>query len=109
MNFPAAFRRSIPVRQSALIVFILALLLPSFASAQQKPPAPGPAARKPARRSPAAVPSAAKDSQKDPVAEHYRAAETFQLAGDLNSTEMEYHRVVSLALQRLAHAASSGR
>ncbi len=47
-------------------------------------------------------PGSATQSPKDPVEEHYRAAETFQLAGDLKAAETEYRQVISLSLQRLA-------
>ena len=41
-------------------------------------------------------------TEQDPVEQHYRAAETFQLAGDMQSAEAEYRQVLSLGLQQLA-------
>jgi len=67
---------------------------------QEKPAAKPAAPRKQAQRPPAASGNAA--TTKNPIEEHYRAAETFQLAGDLVQAEAEYRRVISLALQRLA-------
>ena len=76
------------------------LLLSSDGWAQEKP-APKPAApHKQVPRQPS--PSGNAVAAKDPIEEHYRAAETFQLAGDLTAAETEYRRVISLALQRLA-------
>jgi tetratricopeptide (TPR) repeat protein len=67
---------------------------------QEKPASKPAAPRKQVRRPPA--PSGHAEAVKDPVEEHYRAAETFQLAGDLVQAEAEYRRVITLALQRLA-------
>jgi tetratricopeptide (TPR) repeat protein len=49
-----------------------------------------------------AIPSPRKELPRDPIEEHYRAAESFQIANDLNSAEQEYHRVISLGMQRMA-------
>src|SRR3984893_6084315 len=78
----------------------ICIMLLSLASWAQDKPTPKPAApRKSVLRHPTSVNAGA---GKDPVEEHYRAAETFQLAGDLKAAEAEYRRVISLALQRLA-------
>jgi tetratricopeptide (TPR) repeat protein len=37
----------------------------------------------------------------DPLNQHYSAAQTFQLGGDLDRAESEYHQVLGLALQRM--------
>lgn len=73
---------------------VLLISLSVVASAQQKP------RPKPGRFGQAAAPAPALEG--DPVLTHYGSAETFQLAGDLNSAESEYRRVISLALQRMA-------
>ncbi len=79
---------------------ICIMLLSLGAWAQEKPTAKAPLPRKSVLRH--ATPSVNAGAGKDPVEEHYRAAETFQLAGDLKAAEAEYRRVISLALQRLA-------
>jgi tetratricopeptide (TPR) repeat protein len=77
------------------------ILLLALTGAAQDKPAPKPAApRKPVQRQTLASVNAG--AVKDPVEEHYRAAETFQVAGDLKAAEAEYRRVISLGLQRLA-------
>src|SRR5213080_3403443 len=77
-----------------------ALLLTLTGTAQEKP---GPKPTAPAKqRQRQSVPSGNTGAVKDPVAGHYRAAETFQLAGDLNAAEIEYRHCISLALQRVA-------
>jgi tetratricopeptide (TPR) repeat protein len=43
----------------------------------------------------------------DPLAQHYSAAQTFQLAGDFDHAEAEYHQVLALALQRMGDLLSS--
>lgn len=43
----------------------------------------------------------------DPLAQHYSAAQTFQLAGDLDHAAAEYHQVLALALQRMGDLLSS--
>src|SRR5579859_5483942 len=47
------------------------------------------------------------DQPPDPLAQHYSAAQTFQLAGDLDHAEAEYHQVLALALQRAGDLLSS--
>src|SRR5579859_3288429 len=47
------------------------------------------------------------DQPPDPLAQHYSAAQTFQLAGDLDHAEAEYHQVLALALQRMGDLLSS--
>jgi tetratricopeptide (TPR) repeat protein len=37
----------------------------------------------------------------DPLNQHYSAAQTFQLGGDLDRAEAEYHQVLALALRRM--------
>ena len=68
------------VRFFLCAIFLFALFGGAAALAQQKP-AP---------------------ATKDPVEQHYQAAETFQLTGDFQKAEAEYRRTASLALQRLA-------
>ena len=81
---------------------LCALLLTLTGAAQEKSkPRPKPAAPAKQRQRQSAL-SGNTGAVKDPVAEHYRAGETFQLAGDLNAAEIEYRHVISLALQRLA-------
>ncbi len=75
-------------------------LLPLAGTAQEEPKTKPSAPHQRTQRRPTAA--AESKVQKDPVEEHYRAAETFQLAGDFNSAETEYRRVISLALQRMA-------
>jgi len=49
------------------------------------------------------------DSAPDPLQHHYSAAQTFQLAGDFDRAEAEYHQVLPVALQRMGTiAAESG-
>jgi len=93
-------RRTTFVNCASITLFALVFFLPPLGLAQEKPQTPSSAPRKPLKRSPAQTTEA--KSQQDPVDQHFRAAETFQLAGDLQSTEVEYRRVISLALQRLA-------
>ena len=83
-------------------LLLIALFSPQQGLAQEKPATPTAAPRKPLRKQPAQATATEAKSQQDPVERHFRAAETFQLAGDLQSTEVEYRRVISLALQRLA-------
>jgi tetratricopeptide (TPR) repeat protein len=49
---------------------------------------------------------AAQQPAPDPLERHYTAAQTFQLAGDLEHAETEYHDVLALALQRLGNLAA---
>jgi tetratricopeptide (TPR) repeat protein len=95
--FPKPFRSS---RFLASLASFCILLLSLGASAQEKPASKPAAPRKQTQRQPS--PSGNAAAAKDPIEEHYRAAETFQLAGDLTAAETEYRRVISLALQRLA-------
>lgn len=46
---------------------------------------------------------AAQKPPQDALAQHYSAAQTFQLAGDLQHAESEYHQVLALALQRMGN------
>jgi tetratricopeptide (TPR) repeat protein len=64
---------------SRLAAFLLlsALLIPDLSGAQQSPPTA------------------------DPLNQHYSAAQTFQLGGDFERAEAEYHQVLALALQRM--------
>lgn len=101
-GFHHAFRsRRFVAFPIAFFIFLLSLA----GMAQEKPKAKPAAPRKQMQRQPAAKPEA----QKDPVREHYGAAETFQLANDLKSAEFEYRRVISLSLQRLAAIAVLAR
>src|SRR5437879_2096979 len=94
---PKSFRSS---RFLASLAPFCILLLSPAGWTQEKPVSKPAAPRKQAQHQPS--PSGKAVAAKDPVEEHYRAAETFQLAGDLNAAESEYRRVISLALQRLA-------
>lgn len=80
-----------------LLSFFL-FLLASPGTAQEKSKTGRATQQKPAQKER----GQATESQIDPVDQHYRSAETFQLAGDLNSAEAEYRQVISLALQRMA-------
>jgi len=51
-------------------------------------------------------PAAAQQQAPDPLELHNSAAQTFQLAGDLEHAEKEYHDVLALALQRLGNLAA---
>lgn len=83
-----------------LLVSSCILLLTVSGTAQEKSkPKPSAPVKRGQRQS---APSGNTEALKDPVEEHYRAAETFQLASDLKAAEAEYRRVISLALQRLA-------
>jgi len=84
---------------ASLASFCVLFLAPA-AWTQEKPASRPAAPRKQVQRPAASSGNAA--TVKDPIEEHYRAAETFQLAGDLVQAEAEYRRVISLALQRLA-------
>jgi tetratricopeptide (TPR) repeat protein len=44
---------------------------------------------------------------RDPLAQHYSAAQTFQLGGDLDQAEAEYHQVLALALERVGNLLSA--
>jgi tetratricopeptide (TPR) repeat protein len=89
------------VRSRRLAASIFSLfLLPLAGTAQEKPKTKPPAPHQQIQKQTAGA--ALSKAQKDPVEERYRAAETFQLAGDFKSAETEYRRVISLALQRMA-------
>jgi tetratricopeptide (TPR) repeat protein len=51
--------------------------------------------------------SAAQQPAGDPLGQYYSAAQTFQLAGDLDHAAAEYHQVLSLALQRMGNLSAS--
>src|SRR5260370_15985046 len=80
------------------ILPIFLFFLPLTGTAQEIPKTKPTAPHKQSQK----LPGSAAQSPKDPVEEHYRAAETFQLAGDLKAAETEYRQVISLSLQRLA-------
>jgi len=48
-------------------------------------------------------------TQTDPIEEHLRAAETSQLANNLETAETEYRTVISLGLQKIAASRDSSR
>jgi tetratricopeptide (TPR) repeat protein len=52
-------------------------------------------------------PGAAQQQALDPLERHNSAAQTYQLAGDLEHAEAEYHEVLALALQRLGNFAAA--
>ena len=83
-------------RFAVAILPIFLFFLPLAGRAQEKPKPKPTAPHKQNQKQPGP------QSAKDPVEEHYHAAETFQLAGDLKSAEGEYRQVISLSLQRLA-------
>ena len=80
---PIVLIRTFPVRSClavyprlAALVALGALSLPAASVAQQPP---------------------------DPLNQHYSAAQTFQLGGDMDRAEAEYHEVLALALQRMGN------
>jgi len=76
--FHAGFRGFAP--RLATLLLLAAFLTPCFSAAQKVPQtAPAP----------------------DPLNQHYSAAQTFQLGGDFDRAEAEYHQVLALALQRM--------
>jgi len=77
-NFPVRFHIGFPGSASclALISLVSTFLIPGISAAQQAP---------------------------DPLIQHYSAAQTFQLGGDLDRAEAEYHQVLALALQRMGN------
>jgi len=85
-------------RFAVAILPIFLFFLPLAGTAQEKSKPKPTAPHKQNQKQPGPGPQSAKD----PVEEHYHAAETFQLAGDLKSAEGEYRQVISLSLQRLA-------
>jgi tetratricopeptide (TPR) repeat protein len=50
--------------------------------------------------------SAYAESPTDPLQQHYSAAQTFQLAGDFDRAEAEYHQVLPLALRGMSDFAA---
>jgi tetratricopeptide (TPR) repeat protein len=56
---------------------------------------------------PAFTQQPAKTSDPEPVEQHFHAAETFQLAGDLSRAADEYRAAISLGLQRLGNIRTS--
>src|SRR5580693_133272 len=77
-NLPVLFHTGFPGFVSRLAAPLLAtvLLIPSATSRQQAP---------------------------DPLDQHYSAAQTFQLGGDFDRAETEYHQVLALALQHMGN------
>jgi tetratricopeptide (TPR) repeat protein len=77
-NFPVRFPTAFPGSASrlALPLLLSAFLLANVSAAQQAP---------------------------DPLNQHYSAAQTFQLGGDFDRAEVEYHQVLALALQRMGN------
>jgi len=75
-NFPVRAHTALPGILSCLALpsLLSAILVASFSAAQQAP---------------------------DPLNQHYSAAQTFQLGGDLDRAEAEYHQVLALGLQRM--------
>jgi len=51
--------------------------------------------------------ASAQTHEVDPLERHYSAAQTFQLAGDLEHAESEYREVLTLALQRMGNLAAT--
>jgi tetratricopeptide (TPR) repeat protein len=51
--------------------------------------------------------ASAQKHEQDPLGQHFSAAQTFQLAGDLEHAESEYRQVLTLALQRLGDLAAA--
>ena len=81
-NLPVSFHTGFLGISSRLAATLLvgAFLIPNVSGAQQAQKAP---------------------QQADPLNQHYSAAQTFQLGGDLERAEAEYHQVLALALQRM--------
>jgi tetratricopeptide (TPR) repeat protein len=77
-NFPVRFHSAFPGSVIRLVTPLLAitLLIPGRSAAQQT---------------------------RDPLDQHYSSAQTYQLAGDLDHAEAEYHQVLALALQRMGN------
>src|ERR1700674_1356938 len=80
-NLPVLFHDVFPGFSSRLAALLLlgALLMPGTFAAQQAT---------------------------DPLDQHYSAAQTFQLTGDFDRAEAEYHQVLALALQRMGNLLS---
>ena len=100
MRCGAARRSSGPTRSVVSTLSYCVLLLLSWAASPQQKPREGPPA--PRRQTQKQPLSPKAEAEKDPIEEHYRAAETFQLAGDFQTAETEYRHVISLSLQRMA-------
>jgi tetratricopeptide (TPR) repeat protein len=81
-NLPVPFLAGFQGFASRLAAPLLlsAFLMPGFSAAQHAPQTVQPP---------------------DPLNQHYSAAQTFQLGGDLDHAEAEYHQVLALALQRM--------
>jgi len=99
VNHHRASHRVVCFRRFAVSILAISLFFLPLAGTAQEKPKPKP--RDPHQQS-QKQPGPAAQSPKDAVEEHYHAAETFQLAGDLKAAETEYRQVISLALQRLA-------
>ena len=96
LGFPRAYRFGrIVIFGTLFFGFSFCLVAPAEQTPRSKPAAPH---KQIQRRAPAAK----QETDQDPVEQHYRAAETFQLAGDMKGAEGEYRQVLSLGLQRLA-------
>jgi len=81
-NFPVRFHGARPRFASRLAarIFVSTLLLTGVSAGQQPP---------------------------DPLNQHYSAAQTFQLGGDLDRAESEYHQVLALALDRMGNLSAA--
>ena len=77
-NFPVRFHSAFPGSVIRLVAPLLAitLLIPGRSAAQQT---------------------------RDPLDQHNSSAQTYQLAGDFDHAEAEYHQVLALALQRMGN------
>jgi len=99
VNHLQGSHRAVAFGRFAVSIFMAIIcLLPRAESAQEKPTTKSATPRN-QNQKPRAADS---QPQRDPVGERYRAAETFQLAGDFKAAETEYRRVIALSLQRLA-------
>src|SRR2546426_6969389 len=87
---PRVSLRSSGSTRSVVSALPLCILILSLGGSAQEKPREGPAAepRKQTQRQPATA--ARTEAQRDSVEQHYRAAETFQLANDLRAAETEY-------------------
>jgi tetratricopeptide (TPR) repeat protein len=81
-NLPVRFHHRFPGFSSRLIApfLVSTLLIASVSAAQQAP---------------------------DPLNQHYSAAQTFQLGGDFERAEAEYHQVLALGLQRMGNLSAA--
>jgi tetratricopeptide (TPR) repeat protein len=102
-HFPARF--SVFIAALAFAVFVLA----GAASAQ--PPTQSKAPSKVQAKSPSTASSKANPQAPpqpaNPVAQHHRAAQTFQLANDFDHAAAEYRQAISAALEQLASLAAA--